>query len=289
MTLGGTADGFRTTERANCLCLESCPRKRLNGSECFDGRFGVPRSIEITDHLILPFGRARKDDLERIKLSAVAANGIYLTTDVPCVYINVAKKEPLTISDFYTVLGGSDPEPDGGDLPAALDFIHGRVLKHMPGETTTRYERTFLDLYFGWLKGRLKRLREPYTLYNALLPIPQMQLYVHDPLEDDDIFAFEPSNNFRVDFGFWTGANLVAVEIDGNEPAGYARDLRRDRLLRRANVDVVHILNTEIDRHEQKVVWSLLPRAILDEWERMKPPSLPPLGLWGPTVRQLNS
>ena len=41
-----------------------------------------------------------------------------------------------------------------------------------------------------------------------------MQLYVHDPLEDD-IFAFEPSNNFRVDFGFWTGANLVAVEIDG--------------------------------------------------------------------------
>ena len=199
------------------------------------------------------------------------------------------KKSRLQSQIFTRVLGGSDPEPDGGDLPAVLDFIHGRVLKHMPGETTTRYERTFLDLYFGWLKGRLKRLREPYTLYNALLPIPQMQLYVHDPLEDDDIFAFEPSNNFRVDFGFWTGANLVAVEIDGNEPAGYARDLRRDRLLRRANVDVVHILNTEIDRHEQKVVWSLLPRAILDEWERMKPPSLPPLGLWGPTVRQLDS
>ena len=116
----------------------------------FNRRFDVPRSIEITGHLILPFGRAHENDLERIKLSAVAANGIYLTADVPCVYIDVAKKEPLTISDFYTVLGGSDPEPDGGDLPAALDFIHGRVLKHMPADTTA-YERTFLDLYFGWL------------------------------------------------------------------------------------------------------------------------------------------
>ena len=74
----------------------------------------MPRSIEITDHLILPFGRARKDDLERIKLSAVAANGIYLTIDVPFVYINVAKKEPLTISDFYRVLGGSDPVAGAG-------------------------------------------------------------------------------------------------------------------------------------------------------------------------------
>jgi hypothetical protein len=157
MTLGGHGGLISTTERANCLCLESCPRKRLSGDERFDGRFGVPRSIEITDHLILPFGRAHKYDLQRIKLSAVAANGIYLSGDVPCVYIDVAKKEPLTISDYYRVLGDSFPDPDGGDLPAALDFIHGLVLKHMPADTT-QYERTFLDLYFGWLKSRLESL-----------------------------------------------------------------------------------------------------------------------------------
>jgi hypothetical protein len=33
---------------------------------------------------------------------------------------------------------------------------------------------------------------------------------------------YEPSNNFRVDFGFWTGTQLIAIEIDGNEPEGYA-------------------------------------------------------------------
>jgi len=54
----------------------------------------------------------------------------------------------------------------------------------------------------------------------------------------------------RAIFGWisvWTGNRLIAIEIDGNEPGGYARDIRRDRLLRRADVDVIHILNTEID------------------------------------------
>jgi hypothetical protein len=131
-------------------------------------------------------------------------------------------------------------------------------------------------------------MREHYTAYSALLPIPQMQVYVHDPLEDA-VFRFEPSNNFRVDFGFWTGMRLVAIEIDGNEPEGYAADVRRDKLLRRANVDVVHILNTEIDKHGGKVVSHLLPHALQYDWMDVPPPSLPPLGLWGPTVRKLDT
>jgi hypothetical protein len=248
----------------------------------------MPRSIEIADHLILPFGTARKSDLQRIKLSSVAANGIYFSADVPCIYINVAKKQPLTMADFYSVFGSSEPEPDGGDVPAALDYIHDLIRKYMPAETTTRYETTFLKLYFEWLKSRLCVMREHYTAYNALLPIPQMQLYVRDPLEDA-VFRFEPSNNFRVDFGFWTGTSLVAIEIDGNEPEGYAADVRRDRLLRRADVDVIHILNTEIDKHGGKVVSHLLPRAILYDWMGIPPPSLPPLGLLGPTVRKLDT
>lgn len=92
-----------------------------------------------------------------------------------------------------------------------------------------------------------------------------MQLYVHDVL-DVGRWSFEPNNNFRVDFGFWTGSKLIAVEIDGNEPEGYARDVRRDRLLRRADVDVVHILNTEIDKHGRDLMVPLLPQSIGFEW-----------------------
>lgn len=110
--------------------------------------------IQIRDHLILPFGTARKFDLQRIKLSSVAANGIYLNSDIPCVYINVAAKEPLTMEDFdIFILGerGHELEQDE-DVTVGLDYIHRLILKHMPPDTTTKYETMFLDLYFDYLK-----------------------------------------------------------------------------------------------------------------------------------------
>ena len=43
-------------------------------------------------------------------------------------------------------------------------------------------------------------------------------------------------------------------QIDGAEPEGYARDIRRDRLLRRAGVDVIHITNWELATHKGKAL-----------------------------------
>jgi hypothetical protein len=233
----------------------------------------MPTRIEISDHLILPFGTARKFDLQKIRLSSVAANGIYFRSEIPCVYINVAEKKPLTMQEYDRVFGTDNgPEPHDKDVTEGLDFIQRLVTEYMPPETTTRYETTFLTLYFGWAKEQIKICKEPLAIFNILLPIPQMQLYVHDPLEDNWSGIFEPSNNFRVDFGFWTGTNLIAIEIDGNEPEGYARDIRRDRLLRRASVDVVHILNSEIDKHGSSVISVLLPESITYHWRKASAP-----------------
>jgi hypothetical protein len=157
---------------------------------------------------------------------------------------------------------------------AMLDFMHQTIAQHMPTETTTRYEAAFLQHYFEFVKDH-PFIKEPFGRYNALLPIPQMQLYVHDVL-DFGRWSFEPNNNFRVDFGFWSGTKLVAVEIDGNEPEGYARDIRRDRLLRRADVDVVHILNTEIDKHGMQLMVPLLPDSIRFDWTEAPVPERPP-------------
>jgi hypothetical protein len=107
-----------------------------------------------------------------------------------------------------------------------------------------------------------------------------MQLYVHDPLEDDWSGQMEPSNNFRVDFGFWSGTGLIAVEIDGTEPSGYARDIRRDRLLRRAEVDVIHILNTEIEKHAERLIYTLLPSEITYDWLGRPAPRISPFLPW---------
>jgi hypothetical protein len=230
--------------------------------------------IEITDHLIPPFGTAKKFDLQKITLASVAANGIYLRADIPCVYINVAENKPLRLLDFYKVFRRERDSPKDDDVMAMLDYMQQIIAQHMPIETTTRYEAAFLKHYFEFVKDH-PFVTEPFGRYNALLPIPQMQLYVHDVL-DVDRWSFEPNNNFRVDFGFWTGTKLIAVEIDGNEPEGYARDIRRDRLLRRADVDVVHILNTEIDKHGMDLMVSLLPQSIAFDWTKAPVPEHPP-------------
>ncbi|SRR5258708_18216389 len=83
--------------------------------------------------------------------------------------------------------------------------------------------------------------------------------HIHTTLKSHNP-SMTKSEEMFLDLYFGNGENLIAVEIDGAEPAGYARDIRRDRLLRRAGVDVVHILNLEIAKHKADALVKLLPR-----------------------------
>jgi hypothetical protein len=175
--------------------------------------------FHIPNHLVFPFGTAQKFDISRIRLSSVGGNGIYLMSDIPCVYIDRSKGEPLTLLNAGAVFRFEQPTPETDDVMGALDCIRDTIKRYMPQATPSQVK--FLDLYFDNVKLRSKVPpgRDNKIAYNAMLPIPEMQIYVHDPLDDN--WAFEPTNNFRVDFGFWTGSHLVAVEIDGHEPEGY--------------------------------------------------------------------
>jgi hypothetical protein len=178
-----------------------------------------------------------------------------------------------------------------------LDHMCTTIKSHNP--EMTKYEEMFLDLYFGTLKTLVayahnsqfeifveaeKQIglpifgwyKSPNDLWRALLPIPELQLYVQDPLSEK--VSYQPNNNFRVDYGFWDGEKLIAVEIDGAEPAGYAKDIRRDRLLKRAGVEVIHILNLEIAKHRARALVKLLPRQFFGfDWnyEGKRPGLLP--------------
>ena len=218
------------------------------------------RSVHIDDHLILPFGTATKADITRIHLLRVATDGIRLQSDVPVVHIDKREKKPLTLSDFLKVFKGYENELVFDDERAGAEAICSELKKNNPN--MTRYEGLFLDHYFSLVTDRhlgkyVSSMKKDYSLYSALLPIPEMQIYVADPLNDKA--DYEPSNNFRVDYGFWNGQQLIAIEIDGAEPAGYARDIRRDRMLRRAGIDVIHILNVELEKHGEDAVGLLLP------------------------------
>ncbi len=238
-------------------------------------------NLHVPDYLILPYGRAVKSDLQKIALSAVSADGLYFSTDVPVIFIDKAKRKPMCLGDFDRLYFREWPDSSKGDDSdqTILDHMCTIIKSHNPNMTQS--EEEFLNLYFATLKALVSHahgeegawkaavdLGIPYNwldrkcskndIWRALQPIPELQLYVQDPLAETK--SYQPDNNFRVDYGFWNGEKLIAVEIDGAEPAGYARDIRRDRLLRRAGVDVIHITNFEIAKHKARALIELLPR-----------------------------
>jgi hypothetical protein len=260
-------------------------------------------NFHVPDYLILPFGRAVKSDLQKIALSAVSADGLYFATDVPVIFIRKSDHRPICLGDFEKYFGDLPAELSEANDHAYLSYICKTLKSHNPNMTPS--EEQFLDLYFlilnvlafftlpradrsprpEWLTDAIKNkgmtgqlidtdwyYNSPKDLWRALLPIPELQLYVQDPLSGTK--TFQPDNNFRVDYGFWDGQNLIAVEIDGAEPAGYARDIRRDRLLRRAGVDVIHILNLELARYKARALTDLLSRRFFGsgwDYEGSKP------------------
>jgi hypothetical protein len=70
-------------------------------------------NLHVPDYLILPFGRAVKSDLQKIMLSAVSADGLYFSTDVPVIFIRKSDHEPICAGNF---------ERHFGKLPSVVDF-----------------------------------------------------------------------------------------------------------------------------------------------------------------------
>lgn len=254
--------------------------------------------LHVPDHLILPYGRAVKSDLQKITLSAVSADGLYFSTDVPVIFINKANRRPMCLGDFDRHFR-EWPDSSYHDDSDQTILDHMCTIIKSLNPNMTQSEEEFLNLYFATLKalashahgedgafGAAADLGIPFNwlhpkrskndIWRALLPIPELQLYVQDPLAETK--SYQPDNNFRVDYGFWNGEKLIAVEIDGAEPAGYARDIRRDRLLRRAGVDVIHIMNLEIAKHKTRALIELLPRQFFGlDWNyEGEPPAIVP-------------
>jgi hypothetical protein len=64
----------------------------------------------------------------------------------------------------------------------------------------------------------------------------------------------------KVDFAFWTGSKIIAVEIDSDRKL-LPDVIRRDRRYRESGVDVVHILNSEIEEFRDSII-DILPEEL---------------------------
>lgn len=231
--------------------------------------------IRIKDHLLIPFG-CPKWNIKDIKILGVSTDATYFTSSTPCVYIDKTKREPLRLLSFNEVIPQSFE--DINDTIEALNFMK----KHLQDkcESQTAAEKKFLDLYFNFCIKSLTPLeweinhykdnlpahkKEIDAVFSALMPLPQAHLYLQNPLEDG--FSFMPKNMVKVDFAFWTGATIIAVEIDGASHIGSEKHIEKDRMLQRAGVSVIHILNSELLKHGDKVISRLMPKSITKFWD----------------------
>jgi hypothetical protein len=238
--------------------------------------------IKISDHLLIPFGRP-KWDISKIKIVGVSTSATYFQSETPCVYIDKALQWPIVMTDFREAFPQefSRRNKEYEDPVAAFHFIRSYLKKNC--EIQTDAEQRFLDLYFSYILDRVvvsenlvEKLGErwrseaprnnPHWLFRALMPLPQAHLYLEDPFGDQ--FQFFPEKMVKVDFAFWTGTEIVAVEIDGPSHIGNPNHVTKDRALVRAGVHVVHILNNELMEYGEQAINRLLPSLLPDSITR---------------------
>jgi hypothetical protein len=111
-------------------------------------------NLHVPDYLILPFGRAVKSDLQKIMLSAVSADGLYFSTEVPVIFIRKSARQPFCLGRFerhFGILPHACAFEDNNEQDqAVLDHMLTTLKSHNP--SMTKSEERFLDLYFGTLK-----------------------------------------------------------------------------------------------------------------------------------------
>lgn len=236
-------------------------------------------NFRITDHLIIPFG-VPKWDIDKIRITGVSTTATFFESETPIAYIDKNKKRPLILADYKRLWHDLDAENPRDKVIEIFKRLAGLC------DRRSSYERRWLFSYFCAMFSefilwgpRLNNEESDDYFFFAKMPLPQAHLYLEDPLLTDRSYEkiraqlyrpTPPDYMVKVDFAFWTGEKLVAVEIDGSEPQGYENDVRRDRRLRRAGVDVIHILNSEVVKFGEQTIACLLPGDIgklLSEYE----------------------
>ena len=153
---------------------------------------------------------------------------------VPHVIIDPARRAPLRLYDGPYDFIEAPPLQDLADPAAQLDYLRAYVDRHCG--LWAKFQKLFIDRYFAFvsaeveagrrdLEGRAAAFGGLYNyrdwLFSALRPLPQAHLCL-------DVGAGRPL--VRVDFAFWTGAAVLAVDLVGTETAGPAQEARAARL-----------------------------------------------------------
>jgi hypothetical protein len=233
------------------------------------------RKLCLTEQLIIPFG-VPKWKIKDINIVQISPDGTYFESNLPFAYIDKRENRALQIADFWEVVPDNlfsrlerisrhfDRDYDRynrGDISqkALKEFVkrYNIICDYlkMQCELDTKYENKFLDIYFQYWNEIAANIEATDLFYAQnlmipLLPLPQAHLYLSDSLRGQTYIMH------KVDFAFWTGSKIIAIEIDGDSKP-LSEVISRDRRYRDAGIDVVHFLNSEIEEFEDSIMKAL--------------------------------
>ncbi len=228
---------------------------------------------------LIPYGTPQWS-ADKLSLTR-SGNSLSVECAVPCVTAGAGGA--LRLNGGQYEFAGQPPLGDLRDTAAQLGFLRVHLRRHC--SLWDRGQKLFLDRYFEFIALRVERqsdelkakIAEFGSLYryqdwvfSALRPLPQAWL-------NTTAGEYDPAAMTGVDFAFWTGDKIVAVEITGTETAG-PRVLEQRERLRKNGVTVLEIPQSTLVRDE--VFAETLPEPFHNFWQGQTLP----LGPFGTTA-----
>lgn len=187
----------------------------------------------------------------------------------PAVNIDTDARDPLRLNDGpYSYEDGT--QAPGASTAERLDFLRDHLTELC--DMWAKRPRQFVSLYFRLIAQVMERDHVAITektrklgglftagdfAFSALRPLPRAHL-----------------EGVRVDFAFWTGATLVAVDITSDDSRGAAWEARRANLAG-AGARTVEIPAATVARDDPALVEALLPHEFATFWQGERLPSSP--------------
>jgi len=196
-------------------------------------------------------------------------------TNAPKVEIEPEAHDPLRLNDGPYEFTDLPEKAGSGSAAERLAILEDHIAGFC--DQFARRPRQFLALYFRFIAetvrtdraaidAKVKPFGGLFTAddfgFSALRPLPRAHLPVTD------------GKRVRVDFAFWTGERLVAVDIVGDDARGAAWDARR-QMLDAAGIQRVEIPAAAVARDDVAVLREHLPREFTAFWQGEAMPSSP--------------
>ncbi len=193
----------------------------------------------------------------------------------PAITVDRGAHDPLRLNDGPYEFFDMSQSAGTGAVAERLALLRDHILDFC--DMWAKRPRQFLALYFRFIEDVIRHDRaaidealrrfgglfkaEDYA-FSALRPLPRAHL------------AVAGGKTVRVDFAFWTGERLVAVDIPGDDARGTAWETRRNSL-REAGILAVEVPAAILLKDDPAALYELLPPDFTAFWRSEKMPSSP--------------